>query len=138
MANAWYQKGLDAFARGEVDFLSAAIKVVAVEIGGGHYVKNLATDEFLSVIASGDRIGISAAVTGKTVGGGGILNGNPALISSPPAARTVGALVVIVDSGVPATSQLLLYIDSSPDLPLVTSGLDLQIAWDLIAAIANL
>jgi hypothetical protein len=67
-ANALYDVGRKGFADGDIDLLVATIKWVLVD--GADYAANLATDQFLSSVASGGRVATSAALANKTTTAG--------------------------------------------------------------------
>ena len=67
MADTPYALGMSALFNGTYDLAGGTMKLMLVNIAGGHYVPNFVTDQFLSAIASGDRISSTAALTGITV-----------------------------------------------------------------------
>jgi hypothetical protein len=128
MANALYDLGRQAFLEGSVAWLADNIKAVLVQTGAGHYVVNLATDQFLSAIAAGDRIATSGNLATKTSAAG---VADAADVTLPAVAGAqVSAIVLYKDTGTPATSPLIAYLDTVTGLPLTPSGADETIAWD--------
>jgi hypothetical protein len=103
------------------------IKVVLVNIASGHYAVNLATDQFLSAISSGDRVATTADLTGTSITGGTFGAANTSFSSVTGA--TCGAIVIYNDTGTPSTSQLIMYIDDYAGLPITPDGSNINISW---------
>jgi hypothetical protein len=128
MANAMYDSGRQKFLEGNIAWLTDTIKCVLVNIAGGHYVVNLGTHQFLSSILSGDRVGTSNALSGKT-STAGVANASQAVFPQITGAAC-GALVIYKDTGDPTTSPLIAYIDTASGLPVTPNGGDILISWD--------
>lgn len=126
MANALYDKGREKFLKGEISWSNDNIKAVLVDIAD--YTVNITTDEFLSSVASGGRVATSANFTGKTTSSG-IADATDitwaAVIGDPSE-----AIVIYKDTGSPATSPLIAYIDTATGLPVTPNGGDIQVTWD--------
>lgn len=129
MANALYDLGRQSFLEGSIAWLTDSIKAVLVNISGGHYAVNLATDQFLSAIASGDRIATSANLTGKT-SAAGVADATDVTWAAVTNGASVGAIVLYKDTGNAATSPLIAYLDIVTGLPLTASGADITVAFD--------
>lgn len=123
MSNAWFPKGLEHFASGDINFLTANIKAALVTSA---YVPG-ATDEFLSVISgiSGAIVSRSGNLAGKSVTGG-VLNCSNITINLVPTGHVIKYVVFYKDTGVDATSLLILIDDTGNNLPTTTDGGDLQ------------
>lgn len=109
MANNVYPKALVQFLQGGINLSSAAVKVQLLD--AADYVS---TDEFLSDIVVGNRIGnLSSAIGSKTFGtvGTGVFDGSDPTVTAVPTGTVIG-YVVLVDTGTEATSRLLAYIDT--------------------------
>jgi len=129
MANALYDHGRESFLKGEIAIATDNIKAVLVQTGGGHYVVDLANDQFLSSIAVGDRISTSANFTTKTTTAG-VFDADDITFSAVPAGAADGAVVLYDDTGVAGTSRLIAYIDTATGLPVTPSGGDIIVKWD--------
>jgi hypothetical protein len=92
------------------------------------YTVNLSTHEFLSDIPAGARVGISAALGGKTFSSG-VLAANNAFFSGLSGA-SVEAVALFKDTGSPATSPLICYIDSGTGIPYTPGGGDYTHRWN--------
>lgn len=123
-----YDKGRQAFATKLIDLSADTIKVVLVNIAGGHYAVDTANDQFLSAIASGDRIATTAALTSKTTTAG-VFSADNTVFSAVPAGPAGGAIVIYQDTGVAGTSRLIAYIDDYLGLPVTPNGQDINITW---------
>ena len=128
MSTALYDLGRQAFLEGSIAILTDNIKAVLVNIAGGHYTVNLATDQFLSAIASGDRVATSANLSSKT-STAGVFDAADVTWSAV-SGSACGAIVLYKDTGVAGTSPLIAYIDNATGLPVTPSGGDITIAWD--------
>lgn len=132
MANALYDKyresqlsGTGAVAWGTG---SGGDTIKAVLVDTAAYTVNLATHQFLSDIAAGARIATSPAFAGKTVTAG-VADANDltfAAVTGP----TIEALVIFKDTGTPATSPLIGWIDSATGLPATPNGTDIPVVFD--------
>lgn len=128
MVNALYDKGREAFATGGINWTSDTIKAVLVDTAAGVYTPNLATQQFLSEIPAGARIATSGALTGKTATAG-VCNAANVTFTAVSGA-SVEALVIYKDTGNPASSNLIAYIDTATGLPVSPNGGDINVAWD--------
>ena len=129
MSNALYDLGRQAFLEGSIAWLTDTIKAVLVQTGSGHYQVAIGSDQFLSAIAAGDRISTSAAFASKT-STAGVANASNITFSAVPAGAADGAIVIYKDTGNPATSPLIAYIDTATGLPVTPGGGDIQVTWD--------
>jgi hypothetical protein len=125
MSNAVYPLALDAFAVGDIDYLS---DTVVAQLVGAPYVYDAAHQY------AGDLTGTFATpepVPSKSVAGGEFFGG-PVVFAAVLAGDTATGLVVYVDSGTPATSRLLAFIDTNADadpLSVTTNGADITATW---------
>lgn len=121
MANHVYPKYLKAAASGgaNVNYLAGTVKLVLLDTGT--YTYNDA-DEFLSDIPSGARVSISGALTGKSISDlGAVICANSRF--DAVTGVSVEAIAVFFDTGAPATSRLMGYIDTGiTGLPVTPAG----------------
>lgn len=132
MASQSYALFKQALLAGTYNLSSASVKLCLVNIAGGHYSPNFTTDQFLSAIASGDRVAISAALTSVTITDG-VLNAASTVFSAVPAGPAAGAFVIFIDTGTPATSPLIYYMDNAnyAGLPVTPNGADINVTFPL-------
>lgn len=126
MPNALYDKGREKFLRGEISWNADSIKAVLVDTG--QYTVNLASHEFLSSIPAGARIATSPNLGTKTTTNG-VADAADVTFAAVSGANCE-ALVIYKDTGDPATSPLIAYIDTVTGLPVTPNGGDIQVQWD--------
>jgi hypothetical protein len=123
MANALYDKGRQAFLEGSVAWLTDTIAAVLVNIAGGHYTVNLASDQYLSSISAGDRVATFSGLASKTSSAG--VAGCADITWPTVSGAACGAVVIYKDTGVAGTSPLIAYIDTATGLPVTPGGGDI-------------
>jgi hypothetical protein len=128
MADTAYSLFLQALLAGTYDLSSASVKLMLVEIGVGHYVPNFTTDEFVSIVAGGDQIAISSALSSKSITDG-LFDAADTIFSAVPAGPAGGALLLFIDTGSQASSPLIYYLDSYSGLPVTPTGADINVAF---------
>ena len=128
MANAMFDKGLEALWAGSIDYLTDNIKVILVDHGTDTPV--VATDEFHSDIAGGAIVATSGNLATKTVTAG-VIDAADITITAVTSA-TVESILVYKDTGTSGTSPLIAYIDTTSDssLPFTPNGGDVTISWN--------
>ena len=126
MSNALYVKGRQHFLEGSIAWLSDNIKVVLLDTA--IYTRNLSTDEFLSDIAGGARVATSGNLASKTSTGG------TADAADVTFTAVTGAQCSQIggykDTGVAATSPLIVNYDTATNLPVTPNGGDIAVQWD--------
>jgi hypothetical protein len=118
MANTLYDHGRELFATGGIDWNSANLKAILVT---SSYVPNLATDQFLSVIAGGDIISSGVALTGLS-SNAGVCSANPIVFLGVTSGDVATYLIIYVDTGSSSTSPLIALINVAVGLPLTSTG----------------
>lgn len=126
MANAFYPKYKGRIAApaslGGVDFLADNIKAVLVSSDYSYD----AADEFHSDLTG--ILATSANLTGKTVSADGIYDADSVIFAA--VTGTVAAVVLYKDTGISATSPLILYIDDIDGLPGALTDTDVNLSWN--------
>jgi hypothetical protein len=125
MANALYGLGKQAMLNGDIDWDTDTIKVSLVD---NTYPQNLSTDDFYADI-SAYVLGTDQTLGSKTIALGVFDAADPTW-TAVTAGDTVEAVVIWKDTGNPATSPLLAYIDTITGFPLATNGGDITVQWD--------
>ena len=129
MASAIYPKFKQQIlgAGTNTDLTSGTVKCVLVDTGTYTYSTS---HEFLSDVAGGARIGTPQTIGSKTVTNG-VFDGADITFPSVSGA-SVEALLIYVDTGVEATSPLVVFIDSADvtNLPATPSGSDIPVIWN--------
>lgn len=128
MRNAWYDKALTRVGSGLLDLNALSNpKIIAIESGLYSFSQS---HEYLSDVIASSRIATTAmaSVVFGTVEGW--LDAADVVFTSPTASKEVVSLIIFEDTGVEATSPLLIFVDDANILPITTeSGKDLEIAW---------
>ncbi len=124
MANALYTLGKNRILSGAVNFTSANLKAALVSSA---YMPNLTTDEYFSTI-SATVLNTPQALANKAVASGAF-DADDTTFTTVTAGSTAKAVVVYLDTGVEATSPLLMYLDTVTGFPLATNGGDITIQW---------
>ena len=124
--NQFYDKARQRAAETGLGWTSGNIKALLVS---AVYVPNIATDEFVStIVSSGGILKRSGNFTSKT-NVGGVLNADFVTFSLV-APAVVGKYVVIYrDTGVDATSELIIVDDTAQNLPYTSDGGNAVAQW---------
>jgi len=126
MANALYDKTREKFLNGDLSWRDDTIKAVLVDTAG--YTVNLSTHEFLSDITESYRISTSGTFASKT-STTGVADAGDITFASVPAGNACEAIVIFSDTGNPATSSLIAYLDTATGLPITPVGGNIIITW---------
>lgn len=126
MATNLYDLARQAFAEGNVDWVSDDVRAILIDTA--EYTVNLATDEFLEDIPSAARIAVSGALQNKTATNG-VLDADDITISSVSGA-TVEAIAYYIHTGNEATARLLIYSSSGTGLPFTPHDGNVQLQFD--------
>jgi len=124
MANAIYPKAKEQFLQGGINMSSDTIKVALIDTGT--YTYSAAHDFWDD--ASAGVIGTPQTLGTKTFTSG-VFDAADSTFTSVSGA-TVEALIIYKDTGTPATSNLIAYIDSGTGLPVTPNGGNINVVWD--------
>lgn len=125
MASGFYDKGRQGFAGGDIAWDTDDIRVILCTSG---YVRNIATDEFLSSITAGQRVAMTAADLASKTFADGVLDGAD-VVYTALTGSAVSQIVVVKYTGADATSRLILNYDDVSGFPFTPSGLDVTLQW---------
>lgn len=125
MANALYDKGRNAFATGDIDWVNDPITVFLIDTND--YTVDLATHEFLTSVPGAARVASSALAAKTAVAG--VVDANDAIFSSVSGDPSE-ALILVKATGSDATSNLIAYYDTATGLPVTPNGGDITVTWD--------
>lgn len=127
MANGLYDAAKQRFLIGFYNWDSDDIRVALVDITSA-YTVDLANDDFLLDIATGDRTAISGVMSNSSAAG--VADSTDITLTTVTGPES-GALVIYQHTGVDATAGLIAYIDTaSAGLPITPNGADITITWD--------
>lgn len=128
MSNALYAKGAEKLLAPLIGGAALPVGTLKAMLVKDTYPQNLSADEFLAGIAA-YRVGNDQALAGLTVAGGA-LDANDPLWAAVAAGDTCEAIVLYIDTGDPATSPLIAYIDQITGFPVLTNGGGIAPQWD--------
>ncbi len=122
-----YPLARQQFATGALNWATANVKAALIAAG---YVPDF-TQQYLSGIPAGVILATTANIAGKT-GAAGYLDGSTTSFGVV-ASGTAAFILFYVDSGVPSTSVLVLFLDTPdlPGMPQVLTGLQYFIYQNL-------
>ena len=127
MANALYDLGREKFLNGQIDWTDNDIKVMLVDTAD--YTPNLSTDEFEDDVTPGGAVeALSGNFASKTTVAG-VADADDITFSTV-SGDVCEALVIFFDTGTPATSPLIAFIDTATGLPVTPDGGDITVTWD--------
>lgn len=129
MANAKFKLGMQKIGQGSIDWDNDTIKAQLVN---STFVPDFDNDEFLSDIAGADLVDSPVTLTTSVTAGGG-LDAADFTFPTVTNGENCDAFVVFKDTGVAATSPLILYIDTAsgtPGLPFTGNGTDANVTVD--------
>lgn len=126
MANALFDPGREGFLDGTIIWSSGNIKVSLVR---GYTFT--ASHKFLSDVtgAGGTLVATSSNLASKTVTNG-IADAADITYTAVAAGAAITSLVGYQDTGTPATTRLIFFLDSATGLPVTPNGGDISVAWD--------
>ncbi|MCP4960773.1 MAG: hypothetical protein GY925_16080 [Actinomycetia bacterium] len=126
MANGWYTLGLNKDLGALIDWDTDTIACAGFRTSA--YTVNLVTDEFLSDAGT--------PVATVDLAGGAIASGAVDFTdftwASVGAGAAIDALVFYKNTGVAATSPLLLYVDTATGLPVTPTGSNIDFAVNVL------
>ena len=119
MTTALYDKGRNHFAEGDILWKASGGSTIRAFLVTSGYTPNLATDEFLSAISAGNRMGNSGSTTRGNAPQltlsdpvAGVCDASDTTVTAVPASVAYNAVVIFRDDGsADASSQLIAYID---------------------------
>lgn len=128
MANSRYGYAWQQFLEGNIDWATGNFKVALVTSG---YVPDFSTDQFLSVVGSGNIVATSANLTSLSAALFGVASAATVTINSV-SGPVFSYLLIYQDTGNPATSPLLILIDTAANLPNTPNGGNQAIQWNAL------
>lgn len=126
MANALYPKWKEALIQASANSsLTGTVKAALVDTGTYTYS---AAHEFLTSLSG--VVGTAQTIGATKTYDNGVFDGADVSFSAVTGA-TVEAIVIYIDTGTPATSRLVAYVDTgATGLPVTPNGGDINITWN--------
>jgi hypothetical protein len=125
MANAMYNPAREAFLGGDLDWDANTIKMYLIDVAD--YVFSAAHD-FADDVPTAAKVATSGALANKTKTSG-VADADDVVLTAV-AGDVSEAMVLWQDSGVQATSRVIVYLDTATGLPVTPNGGDITIQWD--------
>jgi hypothetical protein len=128
MANVLYKKAEDAFLNGGINLLTDDIRGILVT---SSYTPDTTESghQYLSDISGGYRVTSGVALTSKSISNG-IFTAATLVFPTVTSGSTATYLILYKNTGTDSTSALITKIDSGTNLPVSTTGGDIDILWD--------
>jgi hypothetical protein len=126
VANVLYNSYKQLILGAGLDLTSLTIKAALVDTGVTAF--NSAHDNYDDVSAG--VIGTPVTLTGKSVTNGVFDSTTNPSFTGLVAAPTIEAIVIYYDSGTPATSTLIAWIDSATGLAVSAGATQVDVTWD--------
>lgn len=125
MANSLYPSYKALLLNAGLNLSSLTIKAALVDTGVVAY--SSAHDNYDDISAG--VIGTPVTLASKTTTGG-VFDAANSSFTGLSSAPTIEALVLYYDSGTPATSTLIAWIDSATGLPVSAGATQVDVTWD--------
>jgi hypothetical protein len=125
LANDLYRKGAQRILSGSINLAGDDIVALLMKAA---YVPSMSADEFVAQI-NADQLGAAVSLTAKSVLDGAF-DAADATFLAIAAGENVDSVVLAKNTGDPATSPLLAYIDVLTGFPFATNGGDIVIQWN--------
>lgn len=133
MTNALYGKYREkalGHATADVDWINDNIKVTLVDAADYVLGGNIDVHDVMdtTTVPAAARVAVSGNLASKTstLGVANAANVTFTAVTGDPSE----ALIIWKDSGTPATSYLIAYIDTATGLPVTPNGGDITVTWD--------
>jgi hypothetical protein len=130
MANDLFPLARSAFARGELDWEGDNFTALLLDAADWNAGYEFQTDLVATTVAS-------AALAGKTVLTGGVCDADNTTVTGLAGGETALAIVIIQDTGTPATSRVVYYADTNDDttpISLAGDGSAVVLNWSAAAS----
>jgi hypothetical protein len=131
MSSTFYPKAKENLLKGNIDVVNDTVKIAMVDTGTYTYSSTHELYSDLSGVVGTPTTLANVALDVNSIGGDNVT-------FDSVTGSTVEAVVIYKDSGTPATSYLIAYIDTITNSPIVPNGGDLTVVWDDATAIATL
>ena len=126
MSNALYDYGRQRYLQGQFNWLTDNVQCFLVDTTV--YSVNLAVHQYLSDVSTSAMLTSPVTLTGKATAAGAASAAN--VTFSAVTGNTAEAIILFVNTGTPATSPLICYIDTATGLPITPNGGDIIVTWD--------
>jgi hypothetical protein len=135
MSNALYDKGREAFARGDIQWKAAGSTIKVTLIDVADYTVNLATHQYMNTDTVPAAAKVSTGTLANLVSTNGICDADDVTLTTVTGDQSE-ALIIWMDGGGGGTTAsgttdlLIAYIDSATGLAVTPNGGNIIIQWD--------
>lgn len=129
MANDLFSTARDAFLGGEIDWADGGATVTVAALSSTLDSTDLATMGFADELSDVED---TATVSGRAILPGGIADADDTSFASVGVGVTIVAIAIYLDTGTPATSQLIAYADTNDDstpMSRTSTGAAIPLLW---------
>ncbi len=129
MANDLFSTARDAFLGGEIDWADGGVTVTVAALSSTLDSTDLATMGFADELSDVED---TATVSGRAILSGGIADADDTSFASVGVGVTIVAIAIYLDTGTPATSQLIAYADTNDDstpMSRTSTGAAIPLLW---------
>ncbi len=127
MANALYPSAKVALLTEAFGNLSSAtLKAILVDDSYTYSASHNALDDLTGTLGTAEDL-TGATVT--AVSANAVFDADDLVFTGIAASETVQAVIIYLDTGTPSTSLLLGFFDTGVNLPLTTTGADINVVW---------
>ena len=132
MANAFFDQCKESLWKGDIDLDIDTIKCHLYDTNDG--AVSTTTDDFEDDIAAAGEVATATLAT-ITVSAAGVFDAGDTTFVTVSGDESE-ALIIWKDTGTPATSPLMIYIDTATGLPVTPNGFNIIAQWNA-SGIAN-
>lgn len=129
MSNFIYDYARSAFASGLIAWDDSTLTVYCLDAG---YTGDRAVDQFVSDLPGASILGTPTNLSGATVLDAGVLDAADVSYPGVTFGQTVERIVIAQNTGVDATSKLIIYLDTYDDTTPISragDGSNIPIVW---------
>ena len=123
MASALYELSKAKMLQGSINMSSGTVKAALVDTGTYTFSQ---THDFFDDVSG--VVGTPQTIGSKTFTNG-VFDGADVTYTAV-SGNSVEAIIIYIDTGSAATSELIAYIDSGTGLPVTPNGGDITVQWD--------
>lgn len=127
MTQAKYAKCNQSLGKSEINLETDDIRVIFID--AADYTVDLVNDQFLSDVAVGARVAVSTTLLSTVMDATGAFDAADIVVSGVTGDE-FEAVLLYVHTGVDATSRLISYDDTPPEMPVTPNGTDITVIWD--------
>lgn len=129
MSNYVYDLAAGALWGGDIAYDTDSVQAYLIDTA--LYTPNKATDQFLSDIPVGARKAGPITLASKTITGR-VIDAADVVFPSVPAGDQCEVVAIVQNTGVEATSRVIIHADTATGLPATPNGQDITVIWNAL------